>query len=72
VARRRRHAAYRRAQDPERLRRIDTGHMEITFTFDDPKTFTTPWSATVRFNLLPDTELLEHHCDNEKWAKVRG
>ena len=49
------------------------GHMEITFTFDDPKTFTTPWSATVRFNLLPDTELLEHHCDNEKWAaKNRG
>ena len=51
----------------ERLRRIDTGHMEITFTFDDPKTFSKPWSATVNFNLLPDTELLEHHCDNEKW-----
>jgi hypothetical protein len=22
----------------------------------------------VKFNLLPDTELLEHHCDNEKWV----
>jgi hypothetical protein len=52
----------------ERLRRTDLGHMEITFTFDDPKTFTKPWSATVRFNLLADTELLEHHCDNEKWV----
>jgi hypothetical protein len=52
----------------ERLRRIDAGHMEIAFTFDDPKTFTKPWSATVKFNLLPDTELLEHHCDNEKWV----
>jgi len=52
----------------ERLRRIDAGHMEITFRFDDPKTFTKPWSATVKFNLLPDTELLEHHCDNEKWV----
>jgi hypothetical protein len=51
----------------ERLRRIDFGHMEIEFTFDDPKTFTKPWSATVKFNLLPDTDLLEHHCDNEKW-----
>ena len=51
----------------ERLRRTDFGHMEITFTFDDPKTFTKPWSATVKFNLLPDTDLLEHHCDNEKW-----
>jgi hypothetical protein len=52
----------------ERLRRTDVGHMEVTFTFDDPKTFTRPWSATVKFNLLPDTELLEHHCENEKWV----
>jgi hypothetical protein len=52
----------------ERLRRIDFGHMEAQFTFDDPKTFTRSWSATVKFNLLPDTDLLEHHCDNEKWA----
>jgi hypothetical protein len=22
----------------------------------------------MRFNLLPDTDLLEHRCDNEKWA----
>ena len=51
----------------ERLRRTDFGHMEIAFTFDDPRTFTKPWSATVKFNLLADTELLEHHCDNEKW-----
>jgi hypothetical protein len=51
----------------ERLRRTDVGHLEITFTFDDPKTFTRPWSTTVHFNLLADTELLEHHCDNEKW-----
>jgi hypothetical protein len=43
--------------------------MQITFTFDDPKTFTRPWSATVQFNLLADTELLEHHCDNEKWLE---
>ena len=52
----------------ERLRRIDFGHMEIEFRFNDPKTFTTPWSTKVRFNLLPDTDLLEHHCDNEKWV----
>lgn len=52
----------------ERFRRLDFGHLEITFTFDDPKTFTRTWSATTRFNLLPDTDLLEHHCDNEKWA----
>jgi hypothetical protein len=53
----------------ERIRRTDFGHMEIEFTFDDPKTFTKPWSATVKFNLLPDTDLLEFHCDNEKWTE---
>jgi hypothetical protein len=53
----------------ERMRRTDFGHMDIEFTFDDPKTFTKPWSASVKFNLLPDTDLLEFHCDNEKWAE---
>jgi hypothetical protein len=53
----------------ERMKRIDFGHMQIEFTFDDPKTFTKPWSATVKFNLLPDTDLLEFHCDNEKWSE---
>ena len=53
----------------ERFRRPDFGHLEAQFTFDDPKTFTRVWSASVRFNLLPDTDLLEHHCDNEKWVE---
>jgi hypothetical protein len=53
----------------ERLRRTDYGHMEIEFTFDDPKAFTKLWSATVRFNLLPDTDLLEFQCDNEQWTR---
>ena len=56
----------------ERLRRTDFGHLEIQFSFDDPKTFTRPWSTTVKFNLLPDTDLLEHFCDNEKWASRRA
>ena len=53
----------------ERFRRVDFGHMEVEFTFDDPKTFTRSWSATVKFNLLPDTDLLEFHCDNERWTE---
>jgi hypothetical protein len=52
----------------ERLHRTDFGHMEAEFTFDDPKTYTKPWSAKVHFHVLPDTELLEHFCDNEKWS----
>ena len=52
----------------ERFHRIDFGHMDAQFTFDDPKAFSRPWSASVKFNLLPDTELLEHFCDNNKWT----
>jgi len=50
----------------ERIRRQDFGHMTIEFTFDDPKMYTKPWTVTVPFELMPDTELLEYVCENEK------
>jgi hypothetical protein len=54
----------------ERYQRKDFGHMEIQFTIDDPKVYTKPWSFTRRFDLLPDTELLEYICnENEKDLK---
>jgi hypothetical protein len=53
----------------ERFHRRDFGHLEVTLTITDPKTFTQP--ITVRFveELLPDTDLLEHYClEDEKDA----
>ena len=50
----------------ERYRRPDFGHMVIEFKFDDPKNYERPWSATINFDLMPDTELIEHLCENEK------
>jgi hypothetical protein len=50
----------------ERFRRRDFGHMEIEFTFNDPKAYTKPWTVTVPFDLLPDTEIIENICENEK------
>ena len=50
----------------ERFRRLDFGHMEIGITIDDPKAYTKPWSANLKVHLLPDTELLEMICENEK------
>ena len=50
----------------ERYRRPDFGHLVIEFTFDDPKNYERPWSATINFDLMPDTELIEHLCENEK------
>jgi hypothetical protein len=49
----------------ERYRRPDFGHMEIQFTIDDPKAYMKPWMVTMTFDLLPDTELIEHICENE-------
>ena len=60
----------------ERFRRRDYGHLELTITVTDPKTFTKPITFSVVEELLPDTDLFEHYClENEKDAAhqpVRG
>jgi len=50
----------------ERYRRRDFGHLEIQFTIDDPKAYRQPWNVTMGFDLLPETELIEHICENER------
>jgi hypothetical protein len=50
----------------ERFRRIDFGHMEMQVTIDDAQMYLAPFTATVRLDLQPDTELLENICENEK------
>ncbi len=50
----------------ERFRRRDFGHLEAEVRIEDPKAYTRPWSVTVHFRLLPDTELMETVCENEK------
>ena len=50
----------------ERWRRRDFGHLDIEFTFDDPKMYTKPWTVTIPFVLLPDTDIIENVCENEK------
>jgi hypothetical protein len=51
----------------ERFRRADYGHLDMTVTITDPKTFTRPIRFNVVLELMPDTELLEHYCqENER------
>ena len=50
----------------ERFRRQDFGHMELEVTIDDSKAYTKRWSAKIPLGLLPDTELIEDICANEK------
>jgi hypothetical protein len=51
----------------ERFHRVNFGHMELDVTIDDPKNYTRTWnSAKMHFTLQPDTELLEHFCENNR------
>jgi hypothetical protein len=56
----------------ERFRRRDFGHMEMELTVDDPKAYVKPWSVTLQFVLMPDTELIEDLCDNERDVSHMG
>ncbi len=46
----------------ERFRRTSFGTLENIVTIDDPKAYTKPFSATVRYRLSPDTQLIEFVC----------
>ena len=50
----------------ERFRRIDFGRLEIQVTIDDPKAYTKPFTVKQGMHLLPDTELLENICNENK------
>jgi hypothetical protein len=52
----------------ERFRRHDFGHMDLEITIDDPQAYTKPWSFPLQFQFLPDTEIIEDVCENEKDA----
>ena len=47
----------------ERYRRVDGGKtLEVTFTVDDPGAFTTPWSASQRYQKVEETPMEEISC----------
>jgi hypothetical protein len=50
----------------ERFTRRDFGHMDIDITIDDAKAYVKPWRAKIPSNLLPDSDLIETFCENEK------
>ena len=50
----------------ERFRRPDFGHLQMEVTFDDPKTFTKPFTLRTEKNYTADTEIFEDVCENER------
>jgi hypothetical protein len=49
----------------ERFRRIDYDHMELDFTFTDPKALVKPWQSTFYLELRPEWELGEISCSGD-------
>lgn len=45
------------------FRRVDFGHAEHTYTVDDPKTYTRPWTITETWTLKPDVRIMEYSCE---------
>jgi hypothetical protein len=53
----------------ERFHRRDAGHIDLQVTLDDPKAYTRSWTLPVELDLIPDGELIEYVCENERDAK---
>jgi hypothetical protein len=51
----------------ERFRRPNFGNLEIEITVDDPKTYTKPWTVTVKQTIILNDEMIEFICaENER------
>jgi hypothetical protein len=52
----------------ERFHRRDAGHIDLDVTLDDPKAYTRSWTLPIELDLIPDGELIEYFCENERDA----
>jgi hypothetical protein len=52
----------------ERFTRRDAGHIDLQVTLEDPKAYNRPWTLPVDLELMPDSELIEYVCENERDA----
>ena len=52
----------------ERFRRRDAGHIDLQVTLDDPTAYARPWTLPIELELIPDGDLIEYVCENERDA----
>ena len=53
----------------ERMRRVDHDTLEDTYTIDDPKAYTKPWTAVRIFKLKSDWQIKEYVCAENNTVK---
>jgi len=56
----------------ERYRRPEYGRLEIQVVYDDPGTFTRPWTHNLIWHLAPQEELYEFVCENNRTDLLIG
>ena len=56
----------------ERIRRPDFGHLEAQIVAEDSGAFTAPWKTAIHAGLLPDENILEFVCENNKPQHMVG
>jgi hypothetical protein len=54
----------------ERFRRATFGRMDVQITIEDPKAYTKPWTVSFTWELMPDTDLLDWVCENNRYFDV--
>jgi hypothetical protein len=50
----------------ERIRRVDKDTLDVVVEFDDPKAFTGRWTARTAFKAVPEWQIQENVCENNR------
>ena len=66
------HPMSARARITQTFKRLDFNTIEHTFTVNDPKTYTSPWTVKDTWALEPETKLLEYACMENNRALFEG
>jgi hypothetical protein len=68
------HPATEELRVTERFSRSTFGKLELSMTINDPKAYTAPWTVAQTLHRLPDSELIEHICEqnNEFEEQIGG
>jgi outer membrane protein OmpA-like peptidoglycan-associated protein len=53
----------------EHIRRPTFGRLEIELTFNDPLAYTKTWSVRLPFNYVPDSEVTESFCEDNRFQE---
>jgi hypothetical protein len=66
------HPMSARARITQTFKRVNFNTIEHTFTLNDPKAYTAPWTVHDTWALEPETKLLEYACMENNRAFYEG